>query len=116
MTPVLAAWGGAGNVPVAVFIWESVEPLRDDGFKTLSFILLGLWLLWLGYQKPAALVELVSRWLGGFLLLLGFVEAIVPLPLRSQLGETGLLGLALWGLPIWGYLVAHRFWQRELTS
>ncbi len=113
MTPVLAEWGGLGNVPVAVFIWESVEPFRDNGLKTLSFLMLGIWLTWLGRKSAADWVQKVSFGVGLGLLLLGVVEALVPLPWRNQIGETGVLGLILFGLPFWGFVVANYFWEQE---
>lgn len=116
-TPYLAQIG-AGNITFAIFIWETIEPFRDNGLKTISFLLLGLWMLWLtnGWEgdaekRPRQLTHLT----GWGLLLLGLIEAAVPLPLKNIIGETGFGGLVLILLPIWGFTVAHWFWQQELA-
>lgn len=116
-TPVIARFA-AGNPLFVSQIWTYMEPIRDSGLKTVSFALLGLWLLWL-----ATKLLLESRRLGQFtrivgiaLLLLGLVEALVPPPLAYTVGETGAGGLAILLIPMWALWLARWFWQQELAE
>ena len=116
-TPVIARFA-AGNPLFVSQIWTYMEPIRDSGLKTVSFALLGLWLLWL-----ATKLLLESRRLGQFtrivgtaLLLLGLVEALVPPPLAYTVGETGVGGLAILLIPMWALWLARWFWQQELAE
>lgn len=116
-TPVIARFA-AGNPLFVSQIWAYMEPIRDSGLKTVSFALLGLWLLWL-----ATKLLLESRRLGQFtrivgiaLLLLGLVEALVPPPLAYTVGETGAGGLAILLIPMWALWLARWFWQQELAE
>ncbi len=116
-TPVIARFA-AGNPLFVSQIWTYMEPIRDSGLKTVSFALLGLWLLWL-----ATKLLLESRRLGQFtrivgiaLLLLGLVEALVPPPLAYTVGETGVGGLAILLIPMWALWLALWFWQQELAE
>ena len=116
-TPVIARFA-AGNPLFVSQIWTYMEPIRDSGLKTVSFALLGLWLLWL-----ATKLLLESRRLGQFtrivgiaLLLLGLVEALVPPPLAYTVGETGVGGLAILLIPVWALWLARWFWQQELAE
>ncbi len=119
-TPVLARWQH-GNMTVAFQLWETIEPFRDDGLKTLSFLLLGLWTLWIAgvWQQPennAPRLARFTQFVGVSLLILGLIELAIPLPWRNILGETGVAGLTLLLLPIWGTWLARWFWQRELDG
>ena len=116
-TPVIARFA-AGNPLFVSQIWTYMEPIRDSGLKTVSFALLGLWLLWL-----ATKLLLESRRLGQFtrivgtaLLLLGLVEALVPPPLAYTVGETGVGGLAILLIPMWALWLARWFRQQELAE
>lgn len=118
MTPVLARWE-LGNVAVAQRLWETMEPFRDGGLKTIAFLMLGLWLVWVAavWRTPAERpYRLFTRFTGAAVLLLGLVELAIPLPWKNIWGETGFLGLALLLLPLWGLATAHWFWQRELEA
>ncbi len=124
-TPVLARYA-AGSNQTARILWEFMEPWRDAGLKTVSFWLLGIWViwaagLWLGGslgQGPGRNNRRLGRFsqiMGIALLLLALVETLLPLPWRNTWGETGIMGLALLLLPVWGWWVARWFWQRELA-
>jgi hypothetical protein len=116
-TPVIARFA-LGNPLFVSQIWEYMEPIRDSGLKTISFAFLGLWLIWL-----AGKLKLESQRFGQFthvvgiaLVLLALIEALVPPPLAYALGETGIGGLAVLLIPIWGLWLARWFWQRELAG
>ncbi len=116
-TPVVARFS-LGNPLFVAQIWEYMEPIRDSGLKTISFAFMGLWLIWL-----AGKLIIDSRWLGQFTLatgialtLLAIVEMLVPPPLAYTVGETGIGGLAVLLIPIWGLWLARWFWQRELVD
>ncbi|MCA9980404.1 MAG: hypothetical protein KDD89_06220 [Anaerolineales bacterium] len=116
-TAVLARWQH-GNIDVAYQLWETMEPFRDNGLKTLSFLLLGVWALWLagawlGTNYPHRRLGRFTQVIGGGLLLLGLIELAVPLPWRNIIGETGVAGLVLF--PFWGMALARWFWQAELA-
>ena len=114
MTPVLARWA-VGHIEVAFRLWETIEPFRDNGLKTIAFLCLGIWFLWV-----AAVYERPYRWLtqgtGAAVLLLGLVELLIPQPWKNIWGETGFLGMSLLLFPIWGLATAHWFWQKELKA
>lgn len=121
-TPVLARWQH-GNIDVAFHLWETIEPFRDDGLKTLSFLLLGLWAVWLAgvWLQPttppyAPKLGRFTQLVGGALLLLGFIELALPLPWRNIWGETGAGGLVLVLLPLWGFALAYWLWHEELKT
>ncbi len=116
-TPVVARFS-LGNPLFVAQIWDYMEPIRDSGLKTISFAFMGLWLIWL-----AGKLIIDSRWLGQFTLatgialtLLAIVEMLVPPPLAYTVGETGIGGLAVLLIPIWGLWLARWFWQRELVD
>ncbi len=116
-TPVVARFA-QGNPMFVAQIWDYVEPIRDSGLKTISFAFMGLWLIWL-----AGKLILDSRRLGQFTLatgialtLLAIIEMLVPPPLAYTVGETGIGGLAVLLIPIWGFWLARWFWQRELAD
>lgn len=116
-TPVVARFA-QGNPLFVAQIWEYMEPIRDSGLKTISFAFMGLWLIWL-----AGKLILDSRRLGQFTLatgialtLLAIIEMLVPPPLAYTIGETGIGGLAVLLIPIWGFWLARWFWQRELAD
>lgn len=116
-TPEIARYA-LGNPIFVSQIWSYMEPIRDSGLKTISFAFMGLWLIWL-----AGKLILESRRLGQFttvvgiaLALLALIEALVPPPLAYTIGETGIGGLAVLLIPIWGLWLARWFWQRELAS
>jgi hypothetical protein len=116
-TPVVARFA-LGNPLFVAQIWEYMEPIRDNGFKTLSFAFLGLWLIWLSGR-----IILESRRFGQFTLavgiafvLLAIVEALVPPPLAYTIGETGIGGFVVLLIPIWSFWLARWFWQRELAE
>lgn len=113
-TPVVARFA-QGNPLFVAQIWQVMEPIRDSGLKTISFAFMGLWLIWL-----AGKLILDSRRLGQFTLAVGIaltvlalVEALTPPPLAYTIGETGIGGLAVLLIPIWGLWLAGWFWQRE---
>lgn len=116
-TPYLAQIG-AGNIPVGIHLWQALEPFRDAGLKTVSFLLLGAWLVWLssGWEVAAEKrPRLISQMTGWAVLVLGLIELLVPLPWKNMVGETGIAGFALLLLPVWGFVIAHWFWQQELA-
>ncbi len=116
-TPYLAQIG-AGNIPIGMHVWEAVEPFRDAGLKTISFLLLGVWLIWLagGWKEPAEKrPRQISKLTGWAIALLGLIELLVPLPWKNTVGETGVAGFVLLLLPVWGFVMAHWFWQQELA-
>ncbi|MCA9939673.1 MAG: hypothetical protein KC418_13595 [Anaerolineales bacterium] len=116
-TPVLARYS-AGGSQTARIVWEFMEPWRDGGLKTVSFWLLGAWALWMAGLWLGANRRLgrFSQIMGAALLLLALLETLLPLPWRNTWGETGLAGLSLLLLPVWGLWVARWFWQRELAT
>ncbi|MEZ4593584.1 MAG: hypothetical protein R3D55_20935 [Chloroflexota bacterium] len=116
-TPEIARYA-LGNSIFVSQTWSYMEPIRDSGLKTISFAFMGLWLIWL-----AGKLILESRRLGQFtnvvgiaLVLLALIEALVPPPLAYTIGETGIGGLAVLLIPIWGLWLARWFWQRELAE
>ncbi len=116
-TPVVARFA-QGNPLFVAQIWEVMEPIRDSGLKTISFAFMGLWLIWLADK-----LILDSRRLGQFtlavgiaLVVLALVEALTPPPLAYTIGETGIGGLVILLVPIWGLWLARWFWQRELAE
>ncbi len=115
-TPVLARFA-LGNPIFVNQIWGAMEPIRDSGFKTVSFAFMGLWLIWL-----AGRLILQARRLGQFtlaagigLVLLAIVEALAPPPLAYTVGETGIGGFVVLLFPIWAFWLASWFWQREVA-
>jgi hypothetical protein len=118
-TPTLARYI-PGNPLVAFQIWEWVEPWRDLGLKTVSYWLLGFWLLWLSGRF---LTVAATRKFGRFsqvlavgLLLLAFVKTFMPAPLIFYLSETGAGGLVVALFPLWGFWLAYWFWRRETAE
>lgn len=116
-TPVVARFA-LGNPLFVAQIWSYMEPIRDSGFKTVSFAFMALWLIWL-----AGRLILQSRRLGQFtlaagigLVLLAIVEALAPPPLAYTVGETGVGGFVVLLFPIWAFWLAGWFWQREVTE
>lgn len=116
-TPVVARYA-QGNPLFVAQIWEYMEPIRDSGLKTISFAFMGLWLLWLAGQllPEARRFGQFTRVVGAALVLLAFIEAMVPPPLAYTVGETGFGGLAVLLIPVWGLWLARWFWQRELAN
>lgn len=116
-TPVLARYGL--NRQEMIHLWEAMEMFRDNALKTLCFFFLGVWAIWLGKHLPASAprpVVWLTPLVGWGLLVLGVVEAIVPLPWRNMVGETGVLGAVLLFIPLWGFAVAYWFGQEALKS
>lgn len=116
-TPVLARFA-LGNPIFVNQIWGYMEPIRDSGFKTVSFAFMGLWLIWL-----AGRLMVQARRLGQFtlaaglaLVLLALIEALVPPPLAYTVGETGYGGFVVLLFPIWAFWLASWFWQREVAE
>ncbi len=116
-TPVVARYA-QGNPLFVAQIWEYLEPIRDSGLKTISFAFMGLWLLWLAGKLFVDSQRLgqFTRLVGIALTLLALIEALVPPPLVYTIGETGIGGLAVLLIPIWGLWLARWFWQRELAE
>ena len=126
-TPVLARFAqvqseganpGLGTL-VAYQLWEVLEPWRDAGMKTVSFWFLGIWAAWQGGQwrrQDVLRLGQFSQLMGWALLVLAFLETMIPAPWVYRLGETGWGGLALLLIPIWGLWTAHWFWRRELAA
>lgn len=106
--------GGTVDPKLAAFVWEWVEAWRDDGLKTISFIAIGLFTLWLAWRMtgaPKSFWIRASSWLfGGGMLLIGVLDAAG----LFELGEYGVASgfghifYALWGLSIahWFFFVA----------
>lgn len=116
-TPVVARFA-QGNPLFVAQMWDYMEPIRDAGFKTISFAFMGLWLLWLAGDL---LVD--SRRLGQFtrivglaFVLLALIEALVPPPLAYTIGETGIGGFVVLLIPVWSLWLARWFWQREVAE
>lgn len=116
-TPVVARFA-QGNPLFVAQMWDYMEPIRDAGFKTISFAFMGLWLLWLAGNL---LVD--SRRLGQFtsivglaFVLLALIEALVPPPLAYTIGETGIGGFVVLLIPVWSLWLARWFWQREVAE
>jgi len=57
-----------------------------------------------------------TRIVGLALVLLALIEALVPPPLAYTIGETGIGGLAILLIPVWGLWLARWFWQREVAE
>jgi hypothetical protein len=116
-TPVVARFA-LGNPLFVSQIWEYMEPIRDSGLKTISFAFMGLWLLWLAgkLMTDSRRFGQFTRIMGGALLLLALLEAMVPPPLAYTVGETGYGGIAVLLIPVWGLWLARWFWQRELAE
>lgn len=118
-SPSLARHIG-GNPLVAFQIWEWMEPWRDSGLKTVSYWLLGFWLLWVsgrfllldGMGKFGRL----GQGAAGGLLFLAFVKTVMPAPIIFYLAETGAGGLVLLLFPVWGFWLARWFWQQEMAE
>jgi hypothetical protein len=114
-TPTLARWS-AGESETAVtarLIWDYVESWRVGGLKTVSYLLLGIWLTWSGSSGP---LTRFSHILGSAFLLLALIGVMAPPPLVHYLGENGFGRLVLVSLAVWGGLVARDFWQKELLE
>lgn len=116
-TPVLARYGL--NRLEIIQLWEAMEMFRDNALKTLCFFFLGVWAIWLVKNYPPTAprpVIWLTHIVGWGLLVLGLVEALLPLPWRNMVGETGLLGAVLLFIPLWGFAVAYWFWQQALEK
>lgn len=111
-TPQLARLS-MGGVATANYLWQSMEPWRDDGLKTVSYWLLGIWAVWYGGRHDPGRITTLTRIIGISLLALALFETIVPTPWRNQWGDSGLGGLIFLLLPAWGLGIAHWFWQQE---
>ena len=116
-TPVVARFA-LGNPLFVSQIWAFMEPIRDSGLKTISFAFMGLWLIWLAGKLiwESRRLGQFTRLVGIALVLLALIEALVPPPLAYTIGETGIGGLAVLLIPIWGLWLARWFWQRELAG
>jgi len=116
-TPVVARFA-QGNPLFVAQIWDYMEPIRDSGLKTISFAFMGLWLLWLAGKLIVDSQRLgqFTRIVGLALVLLALIEALVPPPLAYTIGETGIGGLAILLIPVWGLWLARWFWQREVAE
>jgi hypothetical protein len=105
------------NPAVAFQIWEWMEPWRDLGLKTVSYWLLGFWLLWLGGRfltlEGMGKFGRLSQIAGGGLFFLAVVKTFLPAPLLYYLSDTGGGGVVLLLFPVWGFWLARWFWQRE---
>jgi hypothetical protein len=118
-SPVLARYM-AGNPAIAFQIWEWMEPWRDMGLKTVSYWLLGFWLLWVGGRF--LILERMRRFgrfsqvVAGGLLFLAFVKTVMPAPFIFYLSETGAGGVVLLLFPVWGFWLARWFWRQEVTT
>ncbi len=126
-TPVMARFARLSELDatprsgqlIAGHVWEIMEPWRDNGLKTVSFWLIGFWTLWQSghwQQQGAARLAQFTKVVGWALLLLAFVETMVPEPWVFTIGEAGFGGLVFVLFPIWGLWTASWFWKREVAD
>ncbi|MFQ5530611.1 MAG: hypothetical protein ACE5FP_09755 [Gemmatimonadota bacterium] len=103
----------SGMQETAAFVWQWVEVWRDEGLKTISFIAIGLFTLWLARQMrgaPRSFWIQLSSWLfGAIMVLIGILDAVG----LFELGEYGIAsGFGHIFYALWGLSIGHWFWFR----
>jgi hypothetical protein len=126
-TPVLARYAQLPEVEatarsgqlIASIVWEAIEPFRDAGMKTVSYWFIGFWVIWQGgHWRRLEVLRLgqFSQILGWGLLVLAFIETMIPQPWVNIIGETGYAGFVVLLFPIWGLWTAAWFWGQEVAE
>lgn len=115
-TPVLARTYAAAPDPArrtaALLVWEWMEPWRNTGLKTVAFLFLGLWVLWMAWALlrggRARVFGVATAIVGAALTILGLAECLDV----SFLSQEGIGGLALVLIPPWALWLAVWLWRR----